>query len=105
MSIMVAGHRFVSPLTRRGAELKSEYSRLRNYLRDFGRLYEKPPEAVVVWGRFLPLALVLGQGQLALETLDITGRATGFPPVDHEALEPVDIGAIAGRPDSPQRVI
>jgi hypothetical protein len=104
-AVFFLGTRCESPVTEAGARLRDDYAKLRAFLRDFGRLPEQPPEAVVVWDRYLPLALVLGQGQLALETLDITGRATGFPPVDHEPFKPVDIGAIAGRPDTPQRSI
>jgi uncharacterized membrane protein len=40
------------------AELHAQYEALERYLKDFGRLDEKPPDAVVLWERFLIYAVV-----------------------------------------------
>ncbi len=42
------------------AALHAKYQGLYNYMRDFGRLQEKPPEAVVLWESYLVLAVVFG---------------------------------------------
>ena len=42
------------------ATLHAQYTGLYNYMRDFGRLQEKPPEAVVLWESYLVLAVVFG---------------------------------------------
>ena len=42
------------------AELHAQYAALERYLKDFGRLDEKPPDAVVLWEQFLIYAVVFG---------------------------------------------
>ncbi len=42
------------------AELHAQYAALERYLKDFGRLQEKPPDAVVLWEQFLVYAVVFG---------------------------------------------
>ena len=42
------------------AELHAQYEALQRYLKDFGRLDEKPPDAVVLWEHFLIYAVVFG---------------------------------------------
>lgn len=42
------------------AELHAQYVALKRYLKDFGRMQEKPPDAVVLWERFLVYAVVFG---------------------------------------------
>ena len=42
------------------AELHAQYAALERYLKDFGRLQEKPPDAVVLWEHFLVYAVVFG---------------------------------------------
>ena len=42
------------------ADLHAKYSALRNYLKDFSRLDEAPPASVVLWNKFLVLAVVFG---------------------------------------------
>jgi uncharacterized membrane protein len=42
------------------AELHAQYAALKRYLQDFGRLDEKPPDAVVLWEHFLVYAVVFG---------------------------------------------
>jgi Predicted membrane protein (DUF2207) C-terminal domain len=94
MALSVWGSRHVSPLTPRGTRLRSEYARLRNYLRDFGRLSDQPPEAVAVWEEYLPLALVLGEGAKALEALDVTATRAPFTPWIHDPVGSLDLGDV-----------
>ena len=54
-------------LTVKGCELAGGYEALGRYMATFGRLQEKPAEAVVLWEQYLTLAVVLG---LADETVD-----------------------------------
>jgi uncharacterized membrane protein len=42
------------------AELHAQYAALERYLKDFGRLDEKPPDAIVLWEQFLVYAVVFG---------------------------------------------
>jgi len=42
------------------AELHAQYEALQRYLKDFGRLDEKPPDAVALWEHFLIYAVVFG---------------------------------------------
>lgn len=46
--------------SRAAAELYAKYEGLRNYLRDFSRMQEKPAESVVLWERYLVLAVIFG---------------------------------------------
>ena len=46
--------------SRQGNELYAHYKALRDFLRDFSRLKEAPPQSVVIWNRFLVLAVVFG---------------------------------------------
>jgi len=42
------------------AELHAQYAALKRYMKDFGRMQEKPPDAVVLWEQFLVYAVVFG---------------------------------------------
>ncbi len=90
--LSVWGSRRASPLTPRGRQLRSEYASLRNYLRDFSRLDYQPPEAVALWEEFLPLALVLGEGETALEALDVTATHAPFTPWARDPVRRLDLG-------------
>jgi uncharacterized membrane protein len=46
--------------SRQGNELFAQYKAVHDFLRDFGRLREVPPQSVVLWNRFLVLAVVFG---------------------------------------------
>ena len=56
--ILVA--RVVKRRSPEAAELHAQYAALERYLKDFGRLDEKPPDAVVLWEQFLVYAVVFG---------------------------------------------
>jgi uncharacterized membrane protein len=53
------------------AELHAQYKALRRYLKDFGRLDEKPPDAVVLWRQFLVFAVVFGIADEVVKNLRI----------------------------------
>lgn len=94
MVIGIWGSRHISPLSPEGARLRREYARLRNYLRDFSRLADQPPEAVTLWERYLPLALVLGVGERALEVLDVTATHSPFTPWARDPVQRLPLGRL-----------
>ena len=65
----------LSPLMRRrtpqAGELHAKYKALKNYLEDFGRLDEKPPDAVVLWEHFLVLAVVFGIADKVMKNMQV----------------------------------
>jgi hypothetical protein len=66
-AVLAAWAQRMTALTAKGCELAGGYEALRRYLETFGRMKEKPAEAVVLWEQYLTLAVVLG---LASETVD-----------------------------------
>jgi uncharacterized membrane protein len=53
------------------AELHAQYSGLYHYMKDFGRLGEKPPTAVVLWEHFLVLAVVFGIADQVIRDMQV----------------------------------
>jgi uncharacterized membrane protein len=53
------------------AELHAQYAALHRYLKDFGRLQEKPPDAVVLWQQFLVYAVVFGIADEVVKTMQV----------------------------------
>ena len=72
--------------SREAAELKAKYTAVRDFLRDFSRLQEAPPMSVMLWNRFLVLAVVFNiakeviaqMGVRMPEVLDDPGFATTY---------------------------
>ncbi|HEY5388691.1 MAG TPA: DUF2207 domain-containing protein, partial [Thermoleophilia bacterium] len=58
--VLVFGARAIKRRSQEAAELHAQYAALERYLKDFGRLQEKPPDAVVLWEQFLVYAVVFG---------------------------------------------
>src|SRR5665648_926065 len=58
--VLVFVSRAIKRRSREAAELHAQYAALERYLKDFGRLQEKPPDAVVLWEQFLVYAVVFG---------------------------------------------
>ena len=58
--------------SREASELFARYAALYRYLRDFGRLHEKPPEAVVLWEQYLVYAVVFGIADKVLAQMRVT---------------------------------
>ena len=53
------------------AELHAQYSALKRYMKDFGRLDEKPPDAVVLWESFLVYAVVFGMADEVVKAMQV----------------------------------
>ena len=58
--VLIFVARAVKRRSQEAAELHAQYAALERYLKDFGRLDEKPPDAVVLWEQFLIYAVVFG---------------------------------------------
>ena len=58
--VLIFVARTVKRRSQEAAELHAQYAALERYLKDFGRLDEKPPDAVVLWEKFLIYAVVFG---------------------------------------------
>lgn len=54
-----------------GNELYLQYKGLRDYLRDFSRLNEAPPMSVILWERFLVVAVVFGIADEVIEAMRV----------------------------------
>jgi uncharacterized membrane protein len=54
-----------------GADLYNKYRALEKYLKDFSRLDEAPPSSVILWNRFLVLAVVLGIAKEVMAQLKV----------------------------------
>jgi hypothetical protein len=88
----------VTGLTRRGAKVAARYESFRRYLIDYGRFRDRTADAVIVWGEYLPLAIVLGVAREAETELSLGGspflggghKGTSFPDED-EALDYLEL--------------
>ena len=58
--------------SREAAELVAPYKALYRYLRDFGRLQEKPPAAAVLWEQYLVMAVVFGIATQVIEQMHVS---------------------------------
>ena len=58
--VLIYVSRTIKRRSQAAAELYAQYAALKRYLKDFGRLQEKPPDAVVLWEQFLVYAVVFG---------------------------------------------
>jgi uncharacterized membrane protein len=68
---VVLAARVIKRRSQEAAELHAQYAAIRRYLKDFGRLQEKPPDAVVLWQHFLVLAVVFGIADEVIEHLQV----------------------------------
>lgn len=57
--------------SRQGNELYRTYAAVRDFLRDFSRLEDAPPSSVVLWNRFLVLAVIFGVAEQVIEQLRV----------------------------------
>ncbi|HSK48804.1 MAG TPA: DUF2207 domain-containing protein [Coriobacteriia bacterium] len=62
---------FMNRRSREGNELYRTYVAVRDFLKDFSRLEEAPPASVILWNRFLVLAVVFGIADEVIEQLRI----------------------------------
>jgi uncharacterized membrane protein len=58
--VLIFVSRAIKRRSQEAAELDAQYLALERYLKDFGRLQEKPPDAVILWEQFLVYAVVFG---------------------------------------------
>jgi len=58
--VLIFISRAIKRRSQEAAELHAQYAALERYLEDFGRLQEKPPDAVILWEAFLVYAVVFG---------------------------------------------
>lgn len=63
--------RAIKRRSQEAAELHAQYAALRHYLKDFGRMDEKPPDAVVLWEHFLVYAVVFGIADEVVKAMKI----------------------------------
>jgi uncharacterized membrane protein len=63
--------RAVKRRSQEAAELHAQYAAIRRYLKDFGRMDEKPPDSVVLWQHFLVLAVVFGMAAEVVKHLQV----------------------------------
>jgi len=69
--LLLWGSRAIRRRSTEAAELHAQLAALRRYLKDFGRLQEKPPEAVVLWEQFLVYATMFGIADEVVEALKV----------------------------------
>ena len=68
VSIVLIGlSRTIKRRSSEAAELFAQYGALKRYMKDFGRMQEKPPDAVVLWEQFLVYAVVFGIADQVVE--------------------------------------
>lgn len=75
LMLTISGAIFAFFMKRRsseGYELYRRYEGIRNYLKDFSRLDEVPPTSIVVWNRFLVLAIIFGIADQVAKDLKAT---------------------------------
>jgi len=70
IGIIVAGI-YMRRRSRQGNELYAQYKAVHDFLRDFSRLHEAPPQSIVIWNRFLVLAVVFGLGAEVIKQLQV----------------------------------
>ena len=71
---------FMLRRSRAGNELYAHYKALRDFLHDFSRLNEAPPQSVVIWNRFLVLAVVFGIAEEVIRQLRVAVPAVVSDP-------------------------
>ena len=69
--VLVAVARAIKRRSQEAAELHAQYAALERFLKDFGRLQEKPPDAVVLWEQFLVYAVTFGIADQVIKDMAI----------------------------------
>ena len=82
--VLVFVSRTIKRRSQEAAELHAEYAALERYLKDFGRLQEKPPDAVVLWEAFLVYAVVFGIADDVVKAMTVKVPAV----IDDPAFRP-----------------
>ena len=72
VSILLVGlARSIKRRSQEAAELHAQYVALKAYMKDFGRMDEKPPDAVVLWEQFLVYAVVFGMADEVVKAMQV----------------------------------
>ncbi len=69
--VLIFVSRAIKRRSQEAAELHAQYEALERYLKDFGRLQEKPPDAVVLWEHFLVYAVVFGIADKVVKAMTV----------------------------------
>jgi uncharacterized membrane protein len=69
--LLIALARAIKRRSNEAAELHAQYEALRRYMKDFGRMQEKPPDAVVLWEQFLVYAVVFGMADQVIKDMQV----------------------------------
>jgi uncharacterized membrane protein len=69
--VLIVAARAVKRRSVEAAELHAMYRALYRYMKDFGRLQEKPPDAVILWEQFLVYAVVFGIADDVVKALQV----------------------------------
>jgi uncharacterized membrane protein len=69
--LLIALARSIKRRSQEAAELHAQYVALKRYMKDFGRMDEKPPDAVVLWEQFLVYAVVFGMADEVVKAMQV----------------------------------
>lgn len=69
--VIVVSAIYMRRRSRAGNELYVQYKAVNDFLRDFSRLHEAPPQSIILWNRFLVLAVVFGIGAEVIRQLQV----------------------------------
>jgi len=69
--LLVPLSRAVKRRSAEAAELYAQYEALKRYMKDFGRMDEKPPDAVMLWEQFLVYAVVFGIADEVVKAMQV----------------------------------
>jgi len=69
--LLIVLARTIKRRSREAAELFAQYGALKRYMKDFGRMQEKPPDAVVLWEQFLVYAVVFGIADQVVKDMQV----------------------------------
>lgn len=69
--LLIAFARTIKRRSNEAAELFAQYGALKRYMKDFGRMQEKPPDAVVLWEQFLVYAVVFGIADQVVKDMQV----------------------------------
>ncbi len=69
--VLIALSRTIKRRSGEAAELFAQYGALKRYMKDFGRMQEKPPDAVVLWEQFLVYAVVFGMADQVVKDMQV----------------------------------
>jgi uncharacterized membrane protein len=69
--LMVSLSRAIKRRSLEAAELHAQYEALKRYMKDFGRMDEKPPDAVVLWEQFLVYAVVFDMADEVVKAMQV----------------------------------